>query len=252
MKLVCQFMIYIVVMLVTTPRVWAEQVTVHVVTEDAYPLQYMEGGELKGPATDVIVKVLERAQLDYRIDVLPWARAYTLATTKPNTLIFSIARTQPREDAFHWIGALMKLQYFFYGHEDQFPENAYQAEQFKHMRIGGILESATYQYLRANGFERLYHVANPSQNYDKLLSGRIDLFTANVASFKASCVKFNKDCSQIKPIAPVGIPATQLYFALSKNTSQDIVDKIRKAYQQLRDEGEIVAEIALAFDHVAS
>jgi polar amino acid transport system substrate-binding protein len=45
--------------------------------------------------------------------VLPWARAYRIAATRPNTLIYSIARTS-RENQFIWLGQIAYMQRVFY------------------------------------------------------------------------------------------------------------------------------------------
>ena len=71
-----------------------------VVTEDLYPYNYIENGELKGQATEIVVKVLKHAGIDYSIQVYPWARAYNLALNNKNVLIYSIVKIPSREKLF--------------------------------------------------------------------------------------------------------------------------------------------------------
>jgi len=221
----------------------SQQPVIKVVTEDAYPLQYIDGNEIKGPAYQLVKKVLERAKIDYELKVLPWARAYALASFQPNTLIFSIARTPQRENSFHWVGVLMDLNYYLYGLSKNFPNDQYSLEDLRSKKIGSIIESATYQHLKSNGFINLYSVTSPKQNYEKLLNERIDLFPANVASFKASCMKFQQDCRNIVPIAPIGLPPSQLYFALSKTTESEVLNQIEQAYSDLLMENAISSKL---------
>ena len=214
-----------------TTSAWSTEMKIRVVTEDAFPLQYKEAGELKGPALSLVEAVLTKAELDYTVEVLPWARAYAIATAQANTLIFSMARTPEREAKFHWLGALMELSYYFYGLKTNFPQDKYVLNDFKQVRIGTIFNSATYQFLNNNGFTRLLSVTSPEQNFKKLFSSRIDVFPANVTSFEASCLRFKQDCSRIKQLAPLTLPAKKLYFALSKGTEQTVVKRISQAYQ---------------------
>ncbi len=93
-------------------------IKVNVVTEDAYPFQYIKNNKIVGPTTDLVKKLLTEAHVDYEINMYPWARAYNLALSKPNTIIYSIARTKEREDKFLWIGSLMQLKYALYGLEN--------------------------------------------------------------------------------------------------------------------------------------
>ncbi|WP_448212379.1 substrate-binding periplasmic protein [Colwellia sp. MEBiC06753] len=213
----------------------AKPITVRVVTEDAYPLQYMEDGQLVGPAFKLVEQVLTEANIDYYVEVVPWARAYSIAETQPNTLIFSIARTPARESLFNWIGTLMTLEYYYYGLAEKFKEKQYVEADFKDMRIGTVNKSATYQYLKNQQHPKLYPVASAKQNFEKLLSHRIDVFPGNITSFKVSCTQFNVDCSLIKRLAPLGLPPTQLYFAMSKSTSNEVVERIKQAYQAINN-----------------
>ena len=101
-------------------------------------------------------KVLAEAGYTSSLDVLPWARAYAIATSQANTLIFSIARTPQREEQFYWIGTLMDLQYYFYGLSKNFAQTPQQLNDYKNLRVGAILDSATHQYLTQQGFDTLY------------------------------------------------------------------------------------------------
>jgi len=210
----------------------ASPIKITIVTEDAYPLQYVEDGRFVGPAYDIVKQVLDNAQLDYQLQVVPWARAYAIATKQPNTLIFSIARTEQREPLFHWIGELMELDYYFYGLAGNFITLPLDEADLKRKRIGTIIDSATYQFLMKSGYQRLYPVTSARQNFEKLLSGRIDMFPANRPSFELSCQKFQKDCSYLRELMPVGLPPSKLYFAMSRNSSDEIVIRVKNAYQQ--------------------
>ena len=77
---------------------------VAVVTEDWKPYSFEEDGAVKGSATGLVRKVLERAGIDYSIKVYPWARAYSMALNDDDTLIFAIVRSGEREPLFNWVG----------------------------------------------------------------------------------------------------------------------------------------------------
>ena len=222
----------------------AESITLRVVTEDSYPLQYVQDGQLIGPALDLVEKVLVEAGVDYEVEVLPWARAYATAEITPNVLIFSIARTTQREPLFHWIGSIMSLDYHFYGLKALYPKEKYTPDELRDARIGAILGSATYQHLLAENYENVYAVASPKLNFEKLLSKRIDIFPANELSFAISCTQFVQDCDQIRSLASIGVPATELYFAMSKTSSPALVQKIRTAYQTLIEEQRLTDELS--------
>ena len=52
--------------------------------------------EVKGVVTEHIREILALANLDYSLNIYPWARSYHLATNKPNVLIYSILKRATR------------------------------------------------------------------------------------------------------------------------------------------------------------
>ena len=55
-----------------------EPIPLRVITEDFPPMNYMEKGEIKGISTAIVKKVLERANIPYTLELLPWARGYEI------------------------------------------------------------------------------------------------------------------------------------------------------------------------------
>jgi polar amino acid transport system substrate-binding protein len=214
---------------------------INVVTEESYPLQYSFRGEITGPATILVKKVLIRAEIPFDIQVLPWARAYKTALHERNVLIYSIARTEQREPLFHWIGKVYQLHYALYGSKTLTLDPSLPLTALNQYRIGVVRNSAIHQYLVSHGVTNLALVSSGPQNLQKLLAGRVDIIPANVDSFKDSCLLLELDCQNITVLRPLPDAAKELYFALSKNTSQILVDKIKQAYQQIISEQETTA-----------
>jgi polar amino acid transport system substrate-binding protein len=78
-----------------------------VVTENSSWLSTIDAqGNIAGRNTQLVKDILARAGLKADFQVLPWARAYRMAATRPNTLIYSIARTSTRESQFIWLGQI--------------------------------------------------------------------------------------------------------------------------------------------------
>ena len=75
--------------------------SLRVVTEEWPPYNYSnENGKVVGAATAKVRWVLEQADIDYTLNSYPWARAIDLASTKKNVAIFSVYRTEIREQQF--------------------------------------------------------------------------------------------------------------------------------------------------------
>lgn len=82
------------------------------VTEDFPPYNYVEDKKPTGFATEVVQQLMAKLDEDIRIDVLPWTRAMLTAESRPDTLIFSILRTDTRENKYHWIGQIDNLSIY--------------------------------------------------------------------------------------------------------------------------------------------
>jgi len=225
--------VILVLSVLYTPNIYAENVIIKVVTEDAYPLQYSFAGNIEGPATDLVRAVLKEAGLKYDIAIFPWARSYEQALTQENTLIYSLARTLEREKSFKWIGSIIKLEYHMVGLNDLELPNLVELHKLKKLKIGAIRSSVTHKYLLANGFTNIYLLSKTAQSIKLLKSGRIDLFPINYSSFQLYCLKSRMDCQQLSSKFKLENLSNSLYMAFSNATSDETVEKVRAAYQKV-------------------
>lgn len=211
-----------------------ETIRIKVVTEDTFPLQYLENGKVSGPATALVEAVLSAAGISYHIEILPWARAYHSALTEPNVLIYSIAKTITRADKFKWTGRIIALDYYLYGEIDSDINFQTPLETLKRYKIGVVRDSAVYQYLQGNGFKNLTTVVQGKQNFLLFEQDRVDLIPANNPSFHAICRQGGFNCNTLKPVYKLDISAIDLYMAFSLQTDDAIVEKVRSAYNQMK------------------
>ncbi len=211
----------------------AEEIVINVVTEDSYPYQFLDNASVNGPASDIVKRVLEEVGFDYQQNVLPWARAYKYALTKPNTLIYSIARTPDRESKFQWVGHLTLLNYHLVGLNSSSFIQPVTLSSLKNMNIGTIRNSANHSYLSAQGFKRLHLLTSAEQTVEMLRLGRIDLFPTDYATFQLTCLHLKLDCREIVPIYRLDETSTSLYMAFSLQTDPQIVNKVRQAYKKV-------------------
>lgn len=207
------------------------EVVINVVTENSFPYQYLENDNVEGPASRLVKRVLEEAGFEYRQTILPWARAYKYAQTKPNTLIYSIARTSEREKKFQWIGHLTLLNYYLVGLNSLKLTQPVSLNALKDFNIGTIRNSANHKFLSSQGFKYLHLLSTLEQTVKMLKLGRIDLFPTDYAAFQLNCLHLMLDCREIIPI--YRLEEISLYMAFSLQTDERIVNKLRSAYQKV-------------------
>ena len=81
--------------LCSTAPVAAVAQTINLLTEDAYPFQYLEDKKLTGMAAEVVNEVFKRAGIVHKDEMLSWKDAYDRAQVYPNTCVYSTARGRP-------------------------------------------------------------------------------------------------------------------------------------------------------------
>ncbi|OOZ34620.1 substrate-binding periplasmic protein [Solemya velesiana gill symbiont] len=211
--------------------------TISLVTEEALPMHYMEKGKPSGPVIDLISDVMDGIGLEYKISILPWARAYQMAQDEPNTLIFSMARTEAREPLFKWVDTVISLDYHLYKLKSRNDINIGSVQDAKEYRIGVLTKDVRHDYLRAQGLTKLFPVAKNEQSLDMLLHGRIDLLPMSNLGLQALCEKKSIDCAQFERTHKLDVFSRGLYFAYSKSTADDIVAKTRDALKMAKEDG---------------
>ncbi|MGE7368083.1 substrate-binding periplasmic protein [Neorhizobium sp. NPDC001467] len=85
------------------------QETLQFTTESYPPFIIQEPKQaLRGISVDQVREILEGSGLDYRIEIMPWARAIALAETQRATCAFSAAQTADRRVRFRWVMPLAR------------------------------------------------------------------------------------------------------------------------------------------------
>ena len=209
-----------------------------VVTEHWFPFNYLdEAGEISGTSTMVVKKVLDKAGINYSLNLYPWSRAFQIATTNKNVVIYSIMRTPQREDKFQWICPLQPgIPQFIFKLTKRADITASDLQQAKGYKIGVNRGSHSYELIVSMGWEEgkdFTSVAETSHYFTLLLKGRVDLFV-------------DTQQGMLEKLALAGLPPDyttalfQLYsadlcMAASLDTEATVVDKIRDALSQINE-----------------
>lgn len=217
---------------------WAQ--TVRVVTENAPPFTYMQDKKVVGTAAAVLERTMQQAGLsDYRVSMYPWARAYDMALTEPNVLIFLIARTPEREKQFQWVGEFMQMRYHLYKLRERTNITAASLDETRKYVIGVMRDDVRQQYLQRRGFSRLVVSAQPTENFNQLLNHQVDLVPLTEAATLPLCQATHFDCEKLEKVFTLDEMTTGLYMAYSKSTPPELVARTQAAFEQLRGNGTV-------------
>ncbi|MBF0351321.1 MAG: ABC transporter substrate-binding protein [SAR324 cluster bacterium] len=215
---------------------------VEVVTTDFPPFQMQEDDKVIGITTDLVRAVIQKTGIRATLGLYPWNRAYERALNNPNILIYSIARTPEREPLFKWVGTIAPFNVYFWKLKSRTDIVLNDLEDAKKYKIGGVLSDVKTQYLIKKGFgtgTRIETVHGDHLNLQKLMTGKLDLlpFDDMTFPFKASAAGW--DLSLIPAEKALFLPeiSSELYMAFSRGTEDALVDRFRKALEELKAEG---------------
>lgn len=210
---------------------------IRVVTENTPLTKTTEEEPGSGEATKFVERVLQEADLNYELQVMPWRRGYRLATHTANLLIFPLARSMEREEKFHWVAKLFPASYYLFRLKSRDDLDVASLEEAKAYRIGVVNYSVYHEYLLNRGFANLQPVNSSGQNLKKLLLGRIDFFVTSDSGIFPLCQRTGVDCNLLQPTAMLEGAASGLYLAAGPGSDTAMLHRIKTAYDRLVTQG---------------
>ncbi|WP_163833885.1 substrate-binding periplasmic protein [Spartinivicinus ruber] len=223
--------------------VWADDgFILQVVTEEFPPYNYTENNNITGLSTEVVSAVLAEAKIKATFRSYPWVRAYKMALTKPNVLIYSIGRNKKREELFKWVGVIAPAKFYLFTLKQRDDIQINKLEEAKQYLIGTFRESVREQYLLSKGFKKNVNILSYydyKRGLTMLINKRIDLWAMNEMVAYHICKsmgykpeKLLRQAYFFADLSPEGY-----YMALNKDTSDELVNKLRESLSILSDKG---------------
>ena len=215
---------------------------IRVVTEEFPPYNMTENGKLTGFSTEVVEAVLAEIGERATIQSMPWARAYDMAQSTENVLIFTIMRTAAREKLFKWVGVVAPSEWSLFSLKDN-PIRLSTLEDAKKYQTATVNQDAGEQYLVSNGFEVGKNLQSSNKyeiDYEKLRAKRVDLWVENdlVAAYIVRRAGGDpaKVLARALPLPNLG-GGEGAYMAFGLKTSQAVVDKFKQGLEAIKKNG---------------
>ncbi|AFU97528.1 amino acid ABC transporter substrate-binding protein [Simiduia agarivorans SA1 = DSM 21679] len=200
------------------------------ITEHSPPHNFVENGELQGPAVDLLLAATAKAGSPLnKSDILvqPWARGYRNALEGPNTVLFNTIRTESRETLFKWAGPTGTERYVIVAPRKN-NLHIKTAAELSQYRIGAIRDDAGEYYLRE--LEIPKHVITLANNVNylgkMLKAGRIDMWAFGEDGWQQALEDSGIDSKNYEVVYV--LKTNDYYFAFSL----DIDDKVVAAMQR--------------------
>jgi len=208
-----------------------------VVTEDLWPFNYIEDNQIKGSATRLVKHALGKADFEYTIELLPWARSYKLALSQPNVLIYTINHTPSRDNKFHWLYRLPVLvQSNFYALKSAKLSNA-STKEIKNLRVATLIDSVNDAYISNHDFKHVSRVSHITQTVGMLKRERVDIVISSENALKKALKDTNISMLDIEKI---GVAFTSHpSIAMSLQTPLATVNKFKQLFETMERHDDI-------------
>lgn len=230
------FLITASIILIAGQSALSEELTI--LTENLPPLNYVENDVLVGPSVEIVREIQRRVGSEEPIQVYPWARAYKMALEEENVVLFGMTYTKVREDKFKWVGPLATKRDILVAKKGSGIKikNLEDAKKVKH--IGTLRDDTRERLLQRHGFTNLESVSDEQLNAKKLAAGRIDLWAYKIPGLRTVCDLAGVDHTQFEEV--YHLRKIDLMIALSKKTSDSIVQRWKDAFDKMMADGTIM------------
>lgn len=214
-----------------------EPAKVRIVTEHLAPFQISENHKLIGGIVAIEVQQLINKVLpENKIEVLPWARAFQIASERPNTIIFSLVRTPDREDKFIWIGKVAHVPMELITLKSSKLQPISKLSELKDIQIGVKRLDAVTIWLANQGLQfdkELVEIVNTLTTMQMLEKGRIDVIPSTQQVIEFYCKKTGCKMSDFKTIYTLKALSEDFYLAVSLGTDENLVKQLRAEFPKL-------------------
>lgn len=213
--------------------------TIQVVYTEYPPFTYTQNDTPYGFAIEILKKIIHIAELDTVIKSCPWKRAEKMLENNNNTLAF-LSRNEKRENKYKWIGPIYPRTLSLYKLKSRSDIQIVNVEDIIKFKIGVVRGFASVNELLKFGIPKnnLEYVHHDTLNINKLFAKRIDLITNNDIVLAHLLRQKNHNLNELeKVIMVVEEGKNFFYFGLNKDTAANIEQKLKQAFDQIKNEG---------------
>ncbi|MDB5959991.1 MAG: transporter substrate-binding protein [Massilia sp.] len=204
----------------------------YLMTESSPPISMLDGDRVVGSGAEKVAEIMARTGTDYRMELLPWKRAYLQVQRRGDACLFSTTRTPERETLFHWVGPTDEADWVLLGRADR-SYKLHSLDDARKLRIGTYNGDARDAYLRERGFD-VDPAPSDLLNADKLLADRIDLWAASLKRGNAALKRFDW-AGKIVPVLTFN--KVGVYLACNRAVPASLIARMNAAVEAMNRDG---------------
>jgi polar amino acid transport system substrate-binding protein len=153
-------------------------------TEEYPPYNFTRDGVITGAAVEQAELIMKALGTPYALDILPWARALSLAESQPWTCVFTTGHDEERHKRFKWVEPLL-VDRMVMLRKIGSGINPAGIEEAKRFTIGTQRGDFSSTFLENHAFPKIDLATDIETTLRKLLADRIDLMVTSEKTFEA-------------------------------------------------------------------
>jgi len=213
---------------------------IQILTEQLPPFNHNEDGRITGISTTIVEAAFKRAGLDYTIKVMPWKRAVQQTDDTPNTFIYTMARTQNRENKYIWVGKLFDRKVTLFRHRDRIELDELSQESLhSQTKPCAMKGDASYELLLQRGFLE-YNIINSPTTHENICPKMVGEGRADFTVYNPYALAYMVETGKLDDIFvahSVLINEDGYYLAANPDSDPKIIKKLQQAFKELAAEG---------------
>ncbi|MCK7612698.1 substrate-binding periplasmic protein [Roseibium sediminicola] len=197
------------------------------------PSNYLdEAGRPTGLSVAVVEALKTRLDVTAPIEVIPWARGYLTAQTKPNVILFTAGRTKERLDmGFEFIGPIVMWSHVLLAPTGSpLKVKDLDAARAQNLTVAGVRGSWQINLVADAGIN-VVETEDHETAARMLLAGRVDLWITSRLQASAVLQGLGNRGDAVTPVYTVR--KSPSYLMVSKGTDPAILKAWREAYAEL-------------------
>ncbi|WP_192561406.1 substrate-binding periplasmic protein [Pseudomonas gozinkensis] len=206
-------------------------------TDNHPPLHFMQGNQLAGFGVDVVQALATQTGDRIHLQQVPLLRALRMASDTPDTGVFTVLRTDERDDRYQWVGPLIEVETALYARDNLQPPVQSLSEADHLGRITVPRKWLVYSYLQGQDLNNLYGVETPEQMMRLFSLGRTDFVVSDTWSKAALARAQGMEPGRLQYQIPLMKQNT--YIAFSPQTDPKQVARWQQALDTLRADGRL-------------
>lgn len=199
-------------------------------------IQYVEKGIEAGPAVELLKRLFEEAQLDYHFESTNWAKAHQIFAQTPQSLMFSVARFDSREDDFLWVLEVAPFDLHIARSKKRPDLNPTTIEELKQHKLAVVRGAAPHNLLLQAGFveEKDFGTVATAEEIIKYMDTGFVEFVFYESTISPLMLKlFNFPADYLVPL-DIPLPVNpKLWLVASKDFPQDKLQLLQNTHQRL-------------------